>query len=64
MVGRVSEEEKLSFQALASPGLLEWLPLEQTQVGVEPLVSFVETCAILFSVLHYTQITKLQINPL
>lgn len=36
---------------------------EQMQ-DVEPLVSFVKTCAIFFSVLHYIQITKLQINPL
>ena len=37
---------------------------EQAQDDVEPLVSFVKTCAILFSVQHYIQITKLQIKPL
>lgn len=37
---------------------------EQASDDVEPLVSFVKTCAILFSVQHYIQITKLQINPL
>lgn len=66
-LGEKSEEGRGKTEFLKA--LLPWvidMAAEQTQDDVEPLVSFVKTCAIFFffSVLHYIQITKLQINPL